>query len=78
MYSRAWEISSTHTEEATWNLCNLADIARPSAFLFVALRIPYSPAIGVKPMATPWTDANLFGEHSIDNPYLELIPANAQ
>ena len=28
-------------------------------FLFVVFRIPYSPAIGVKVIATPWTDANL-------------------
>lgn len=27
--------------------------------MFVAFRIPYSPAIGVKLIATPWTDANL-------------------
>jgi len=27
--------------------------------LFIAFRIPYSPAIGVKLIATPWTDANL-------------------
>jgi len=25
----------------------------------IAFRIPYSPAIGVKLIATPWTDANL-------------------
>jgi len=25
----------------------------------VAFRIPYSPAVGVKLIATPWTDANL-------------------
>ena len=35
------------------------DIATPSGFLFVAFRIPYSPAVGVKLIATPWTDANL-------------------
>jgi hypothetical protein len=28
-------------------------------FLFIAFRIPYSPAIGVKLIATPWTDENL-------------------
>jgi len=37
----------------------LADIATPERFLFIAFRIPYSPAIGVKLIATPWTDANL-------------------
>ena len=59
-YSRCWEISSAHlTVEAGRFLAELADIATPSAFLFVAFRIPYSPAIGVKLIATPWTDANL-------------------
>jgi hypothetical protein len=59
-YSRCWEISSTHlTVEAGHFLAELADIATPSGFLFVAFRIPYSPAIGVKLIATPWTDANL-------------------
>src|SRR3546814_2329999 len=58
--SRAWEISSAHiTEEAGRFLAELADIATPSGFLFVAFRIPYSPAVGVKLVATPWTDANL-------------------
>ena len=59
-YSRCWEISSAHlTSEAGRFLAELADIATPSGFLFVAFRIPYSPAIGVKLIATPWTDANL-------------------
>ena len=59
-YSRCWEISSAHlTAEAGCFLAELADIATPSGFLFVAFRIPYSPAIGVKLIATPWTDAHL-------------------
>ncbi|MDF3871298.1 ABC transporter substrate-binding protein [Pseudomonas putida] len=59
-YSRCWEISTAHiTEEAGCYLTELADIATPIGFLFVAFRIPYSPAIGVKVIATPWTDANL-------------------
>ncbi|ENO99066.1 hypothetical protein C667_00360 [Thauera phenylacetica B4P] len=59
-YSRCWEISSAHlTAEAGRFLAELADIATPSGLLFVAFRIPYSPAIGVKLIATPWTDANL-------------------
>jgi hypothetical protein len=32
---------------------------RQPRFLFVAFRIPYTPAVGVKLIATPWTDANL-------------------
>ena len=59
-YSRCWEISSAHiTEDAGRYLAELADIATPTRFLFVAFRIPYSPAIGVKLIATPWTDENL-------------------
>ncbi len=59
-YSRCWEISTAHiTEEAGRYLAELADIATPTGFLFIAFRIPYSPAIGVKLIATPWTDENL-------------------
>lgn len=59
-YSRSWEISTAHiTDESASYLADLADIATPSGFLFVAFRIPYSPAIGVKLIATPWTDENL-------------------
>jgi hypothetical protein len=59
-YSRCWEISSAHiTEEAGRYLADLADLATPERFLFIAFRIPYCPAIGVKLIATPWTDANL-------------------
>lgn len=59
-YSRAWEVSTAHiTDEAASYLAELSDIATPSNFLFVAFRIPYSPAIGLKLIATPWTDENL-------------------
>lgn len=59
-YSRCWEISSAHlSEEAGRFLANLADLATPGGFLFVAFRIPYCPTVGVKLIATPWADANL-------------------
>ena len=62
-YSRCWEISSAHISEETGQyLANLADLATPEAFLFSAFRVPYSPAIGVKLISTPWTDKNL--EHA--------------
>jgi len=55
VYSRCWEISSAHlSESANRYLMELADIATPERF-----RIPYSPAIGIKLIATPWTDTNL-------------------
>ncbi|MFH0083643.1 ABC transporter substrate-binding protein, partial [Pseudomonas aeruginosa] len=59
-YSRCWEISSAHISHETGQyLANLADLATPEAFLFVAFRVPYSPAIGVKLISTPWTDQHL-------------------
>ncbi len=62
-YSRCWEISSAHISEETGQyLVNLADLATPEAFLFIVFRVPYSPAIGVKLISTPWTDQNL--EHA--------------
>ncbi|ABI58401.1 DUF5983 family protein [Nitrosomonas eutropha] len=62
VYSRAWEISTAHiTEESGRYLRDLADIATPTGFMFIAFRMPYSPAIGVKLIATPWTDEHLLG-----------------
>ncbi|EPL3588637.1 ABC transporter substrate-binding protein [Pseudomonas aeruginosa] len=62
-YSRCWEISREHITIDTWHyLANLADLATPEAMLFIAFRVPYSPAIGVKLISTPWTDQNL--EHA--------------
>src|SRR3546814_19231904 len=59
-YSRCWEISSAHIcQETGQYLANLADLATPEAFLFIAFRVPYSPAIGVKLISTPGTDKNL-------------------
>lgn len=60
VYSRSWEISTAHLTASTVSyLAELADIATPTAFLFIAFRIPYEPAIGVKLIATPWIDAHL-------------------
>lgn len=59
-YSRCWEISSAHVSQDTGDyLASLADLATPEAFLFIAFRVPYSPAIGIKLISTPWTDENL-------------------
>jgi len=59
-YSRCWEVSSAHISQETGHyLAELADLATPEAFLFIAFRVPYSPAIGVKLIFTPWTDENL-------------------
>ena len=43
-------------QETGQYLANLADLATPEAFLFIAFRVPYSPAIGIKLISTPWTD----------------------
>lgn len=65
-YSRCWEISTAHlTEDTGRYLAELADIATPTAFLFLAFRLPYSPAIGVKLIATPWSDAHLLEAEGI-------------
>jgi len=74
VYSRCWEISSAHLCESSNNyLMELADLATPERFLFIAFRIPYSPAIGVKLIATPWTDANLLHVEGITSDDLRQI-----
>jgi len=56
-YSRCWEISTAHiTQDANRYLEDLADIATPTGLLFVAFRMPCGHAIGVKLIATPWTN----------------------
>lgn len=61
-YSRCWEISTAHiTEDSRNYLCQLVDSSTPMGVLFVVFRIPYSPAIGIKLIATPWLDENLMG-----------------
>lgn len=65
-YSRCWEISSAHvTEDAIRYLEEIADTATLTGLLFVTFYMPYSPAIGVKLIATPWTNANLLHVESI-------------
>lgn len=60
LYSRCWEISTDHITEDAWHyLANLADLATPEGFLFIAFRVQYSLAIGVKLISTPWTDEHL-------------------
>lgn len=59
-YSRSWEISTAHLSELSqWFLCELVDRPAPSGLLFEAFRFPASPAIGLKLIATPWSEANL-------------------
>lgn len=59
-YSRCWEISSGHIPEATRQyLEDPAGASTLTGLLFEAFRIPDSDAVGVKLIATPWTDANL-------------------
>ena len=59
-YSRCWEISSAHISRETGRyLANLADLATPEAFCSLRFRVPYSPAIGVKLISTPWTGQHL-------------------
>lgn len=59
-YSRCGEISSAHvTEDTIHYLWEMADTETPTGLLFVAFHMPYSPAIGMKLITTPWTSANL-------------------
>lgn len=59
-FSRCWEISAAHvTEEAIDYLWKMAKVEAPPSLLFAAFRIPGCPAIGVKLIATPWTNDNL-------------------
>ncbi|MGR0116441.1 DUF5983 family protein [Ralstonia pseudosolanacearum] len=72
-YSQCWEISAAHITTGTWSyLAHLADIATPTDFLFIAFHIPYSPAIGVKLIATPWTDLHLQQEENTTVDQLRL------
>ena len=59
-YSRCWEISSGHIpEEVRQYLEDLADASTLTGLFFESFRIPDSDAVGVKLIATPWTDENL-------------------
>jgi hypothetical protein len=59
-YSRCWEISSGHLPKATREYLEDLAVARTVAgLLFEAFRVPDSDAVGVKLIATPWTDGNL-------------------
>jgi hypothetical protein len=59
-YSRSWEISSAHiTRQDFERLELLADTGCPRDALFEAFQLRKSNAIGVKLIATPWTDQEL-------------------
>ncbi|MFK1566697.1 ABC transporter substrate-binding protein [Pseudomonas aeruginosa] len=59
-YSRSWEISSSHISELSQRfLCELVDRPASRGLLFEAFRLPASPAVGLKLIATPWSEANL-------------------
>jgi hypothetical protein len=58
-YSRAWEISSAHLSEAGERyLSRLAEGIIPPILPYLVFRFPDGP-LGVKLIATPWTEANL-------------------
>jgi hypothetical protein len=59
-YSRCWEINSGHIPAATREyLEDLACARRVTGLLFEAILVSDSDAVGVKLIATPWTDGNL-------------------
>ena len=59
-YSRCWEISSGHLPEDARNYLEaLVDAPRLTGLFFEAFRLRDCDALGVKLIATPWTDENL-------------------
>jgi len=65
-YRRCWEVSDRHLTEASGDyLIEETNPDTSDSHMFAAFRIPYSPAIGVSLISTPWTDANLQRTESI-------------
>lgn len=59
-YSRCWEISSAHiTQQDFERLERRVYMDRPEGVLFETFRLNQSHAIGIKLIATPWTDQAL-------------------
>ncbi|HET8710223.1 MAG TPA: ABC transporter substrate-binding protein [Spongiibacteraceae bacterium] len=59
-YSRAWEINTAHLPaSAVRYIEELAFQVTLTGRLFEVFLFPHSPVIGIKLIATPWTDANL-------------------
>lgn len=59
-YSRSWEISSAHiTQQDFERLERRVYMDRPEGVLFETFRLNQSHAIGIKLIATPWTDQAL-------------------
>jgi len=65
-YSRCREISTLHlTGESDDYLMEQTNLDTSDSYMFAVFRVPYSPAIGVSLISTPWTDANLQRTESI-------------
>ncbi|HIE5136320.1 TPA: ABC transporter substrate-binding protein [Pseudomonas aeruginosa] len=59
-FSRCWEISTAHLDDSSYRyLADRVDQGGQPGMLFVAFRIPFSPALGLKLIGTPWTDEHL-------------------
>lgn len=72
-YSRCWEISSAHiTQQDFERLELLADTGCPRVALFEVFQLRKSNAIGIKLIATPWTDQAL---RAVDTNVFELCLA---
>jgi hypothetical protein len=72
-YNRCWEISTAHlTAESERYLADMADKG-VTGFLFIAFRIPHSVAIGVKLIATPWTDTHLHQLAGVPDALAEVL-----
>lgn len=72
-YSRCWEISSAHiTQQDFERLELLADTGCPRDALFEVFQLRKSNAIGIKLIATPWTNQAL---RAVDTNVFELCRA---
>jgi len=73
-YSRCQEISKAHlTESSGYYLIAQTDTDTSDSYMFAAFRIPYSSAIGIKLISTPWTDANLQQVESVTVEYIRKV-----
>jgi len=74
IYSRCWEISKAHlTESSGYYLIAQTDPDTSDSYMFAAFRIPYSSAIGIRLISTPWTDANLQQIESVTVEYIRQV-----
>jgi len=74
VYSRCREISTLHlTGKSDDYLMEQTNLDTSDSYMFAVFRVPYSPAIGVSLISTPWTDANLQRVESVTVEYIRQV-----